>query len=149
MGKVETPKTLKKPGAPIEIADLSEVELIDRMDDLRQKRKPLDAESARLKKEYDELVEEVFKRLDATNSTGAKTKKASVSINETEVPVVKDIEAFVKWVSRTKNVHLFTASCISAPSWREICQLNPRHTPPPGTEVFTRRTLNHTSLKGT
>ena len=109
MGKVETPKALKKPGAPVEITDLSEGELIDRMDDLRQKRKPLDAESARLKKEYDELVEEVFKRLDATNSTGAKTKKASVSINETEVPIV---------------VHLFTAPCVSAPSWREICQLN-------------------------
>ena len=139
MGKMETAKTLKEPTIG---------ELIDRMDELRAKRKPLDAESKKLKEEYDEIAEQVMCMLEEAKSSGQKTKRASVSINETEVPVMKDIDAFVKWVVRTKNTHLFTASCVSAPSWREIVQLNPKHTPPPGTEVFTKKSLNHTSLKG-
>lgn len=139
MGKVETTKILSKPTIG---------ELIDRMDELRAERKLLDAESKKLKEEYDEIALQVIELLEKANSSGQKTKRASVSINETEVPVMKDIDAFVKWVVRTKNTHLFTASCVSAPSWREILELNPKHNPPPGTEVFTKKTLNHTSLKG-
>ena len=146
MGKAETAKTLTDPASVF--AKLSDGDLIDQMEALRQKRKPLDAESAKLKKDYDEIVEEVIRRLETSGSAGLKTKKASVSINETEVPVMKNIDAFVAWAKRTKNLHLFTASCVSAPSWREIVQLNSKHTPPPGTEIFTKRSLNHTSLKG-
>ena len=49
---------------------------------------------------------------------------------------------------RTGNTHVFTNSCVSSPAWREVIALNAKHTPPPGTEVFTKKNLNFRLIKG-
>lgn len=131
-----------KPEHPDPYAALNVGDLLEKMADVKLKRDKLSAQDKPLKEEYDALGEEVMRRLDKEGSTGQKSKRASASITEVDVPVLKDIESFTKWAVRTKNLHLFTSSCVSSPAWREIITLNPKHTPPPGTEVFTKRNLN-------
>ncbi len=139
---------MEKPEHPDPYAALNVGDLLEKMADVKLKRDKLSAQDKPLKEEYDALGEEVMRRLDKEGSTGQKSKRASASITEVDVPVMKDIEAFSKWAVRTKNLHLFTASCVSSPAWREIISLNPKHTPPPGTEVFTKRNLNFRLNKG-
>ena len=162
MAKLKTPA--KEETFEEKIEKLTVGELIDELEERRQKRKPLDAESKRLKDEYDQIAESIMIKLDKAKADGQKTKKASVSINASVVPVLKDVDTFVKWAVRTKNFHLFTSSCISSPSWREsvanLSKLNSEKeilemidsegklTLPPGTEFFKKRVLNHSSLKG-
>ena len=133
---------------PTPYAKLNIGDLLEQMADVKIRRDKLSAQDNPLKEEYDALSEEVMSRLDKEGSTGQKSKHASVSITEIDMPVMKDIEAFTKWATRTKNLHLFTASCVSSPAWREVIQLNARHTPPPGTEVFTKKNLNFRLNKG-
>lgn len=139
---------MEKPEHPNPYAKLNVGDLLEQMADIKIKRDKLSAQDKPLKEEYDALGEEVMRRLDKEGSTGQKSKRASVSITEIDVPVLNDIEAFTKWATRTKNLHLFTASCVSSPAWREVIQLNAKHTPPPGTEVFTKKNLNFRLNKG-
>lgn len=135
MGKIEHPN-------PNPNAALSEDELLEKMAGVKIERDKLSAKDKPLKEEYDAIGEELMRRLLARGTTGTKSKRASVSLTDVNVPVVKDVEAFARWALRTKNTHLFTSSCVSSPAWREIIELNPKHTPPPGTEVFTKTNLN-------
>lgn len=139
---------MNKPEHPNPYAKLNVGDLLEQMADVKIKRDKLSAQAEPLKEEYDALGEEVMRRLDKEGSTGQKSRRASVSITEIDVPVLNDIEAFTKWATRTKNLHLFTASCVSSPAWREVIQLNAKHTPPPGTEVFTKKNLNFRLNKG-
>ena len=139
---------MNKPEHPDPYAKLNVGDLLEQMADVKIKRDKLSVQDKVLKEEYDALGEEVMRRLDKEGSTGQKSKRASVSITEVDMPVMKDIEAFTKWATRTKNLHLFTASCVSSPAWREVIQLNAKHTPPPGTEVFTKKNLNFRLNKG-
>lgn len=138
MGKPETPNPYLK---------LSEDEILEKMADVKQERDKLSAKDKPLKEEYDALGEELMRRMDERNTTGTKSKRASASITETNMPVVKDVEAFARWALKTRNTHLFTSSCVSSPAWREVIELNPKHTPPPGTDVFTKRNLNFRLIK--
>lgn len=139
---------MNKPEHPNPYVGFNVGDLLEQMADVKIKRDKLSAQDKPLKEEYDALGEEVMRRLDKEGSTGQKSKRASVSITEIDVPVLNDIEAFTKWAMRTKNLHLFTASCVSSPAWREVIQLNAKHTPPPGTEVFTKKNLNFRLNKG-
>lgn len=159
MRKAKTPEPVEK--------EKTLGELIDQLEDIREKRRPLDAESKRLKEEYDEIAAKVIEMLETQKSDGQKTKRASVSISESVVPILKDADAFAKWAVRTNNVHLFTSSCISVPAWREqiviLSRVNSTNELlamskdeklakklklPPGTEYFQKKTLTHSSLKG-
>ena len=131
-----------KPEHPNPFADLTEEQILEKMADVKIKRDELTAKDKPLKEQYDAYGEELMRRLDERGTEGTKSKRASASITEIAVPVVKDVEAFARWALRTKHTHLFTASCVSSPAWREAIELNPKHTPPPGTEVFTKRNLN-------
>lgn len=139
---------MNKPEHPDPYAGFNVGELLEQMADVKIKRDKLSAQDKPLKEQYDALGEEVMRRLEKEGSTGQKSKRASASISEVDVPVLKDITAFAKWALRTSNVHLFTTSCVSSPAWREVIALNAKHTPPPGTEVFTKRNLNFRLNKG-
>ena len=139
---------MNKPEYPNPYEKLNVGDLLEQMADVKIKRDKLSAQDKVLKEEYDALGEEIMRRLETEGSTGQKSKRASVSITEIDMPVMKDIEAFTKWATRTKNLHLFTASCVSSPAWREVIAYNAKHTPPPGTEVFTKKNLNFRLNKG-
>jgi len=129
-------------------------DLINRLDEIRQERKPLDKKSNELKADYDEIVVQVMALLDASGTLKGSSAKATVSISEVDVPIFLKIDEsdsnsrvqFFKWAVRTGNLHMMTPSCISAPAFREVLQL--KGGCPPGIAVFTKRGLNHTSLKG-
>lgn len=123
-------------------------DLLEQMADIKIKRDKLSAQDKPLKEQYDSLGEEIMRRLESEGSTGQKSKRASVSITEIDVPVLNDITAFAKWALKTGNTHVFTSSCISSPAWREVIALNAKHTPPPGTDVFTKKNLNFRLIKG-
>ena len=139
---------MKKPEHPNPYVGFNVGDLLEQMADVKIKRDKLSAQDKVLKEEYDALGEEIMRRLETEGSTGQKSKRASVSISEIDVPVLNDIEAFTKWAMRTKNLHLFTTSCVSSPAWREVIAYNAKHTPPPGTEVFTKKNLNFRLNKG-
>ena len=137
-----------KPEHPNPYAGFNVGDLLEQMADIKIKRDKLSAQDKPLKEQYDSLGEEIMRRLESEGSTGQKSKRASVSITEIDVPVLNDITAFAKWALKTGNTHVFTSSCISSPAWREVIALNAKHTPPPGTEVFTKKNLNFRLNKG-
>ena len=139
---------MNKPEHPDPYAGLNVGELLEQMADVKIKRDKLSAQDKPLKEQYDALGEEVMRRLEKEGSTGQKSKRASVSISEVDVPVLNDITAFAKWALKTGNTHVFTSSCVSSPAWREVIALNAKHTPPPGTAVFTKKNLNFRLNKG-
>lgn len=137
-----------KPEHPNPYAGFNVGDLLEQMADIKIKRDKLSAQDKPLKEQYDSLGEEIMRRLESEGSTGQKSKRASVSITEIDVPVLNDITAFAKWALKTGNTHVFTSSCISSPAWREVIALNAKHTPPPGTDVFTKKNLNFRLIKG-
>lgn len=137
-----------KPEHPNPYAGFNVGDLLEQMADIKIKRDKLSAQDKPLKEQYDSLGEEIMRRLESEGSTGQKSKRASVSITEIDVPVLNDITAFARWALKTGNTHVFTSSCISSPAWREVIALNAKHTPPPGTDVFTKKNLNFRLIKG-
>ena len=139
---------MEKPEHPNPYAEFNVGDLLEQMADIKIQRDKLSAQDKPLKEQYDSLGEEIMRRLEIEGSTGQKSKRASVSISEVDLPVLNDITAFAKWALKTGNTHVFTSSCVSSPAWREVIALNAKHTPPPGTEVFTKKNLNFRLIKG-
>ncbi len=118
-------------------------DMIERMETLRIQRRELAAKDAPLKEEYDDLKRKVIEQLDKTKQTKAAWAGVTVSISETDVPVVKDAKALIKYIVREDLFHLFLAQPLSTPSWREAKGL--KGSDLPGTESFMKRDLKHSS----
>lgn len=113
--------------------------MIDDMKIIAQKRALLSAQDKELKAQQDELESMIMEAMDKQDTRVGEGKIAKASINESEVPTVKDWDAFFKWATRTKNTHLIQHH-ISAPSWREVRALKGAEIP--GIEAFKKRTLS-------
>lgn len=120
-------------------------ELIDELEELRRERKPFYDKAKHLKDDYDEVKGKIIALLDAQQSLKGASAKASVSISETPVPVVKDIEQLLRWIVKNKAWHLVLAQPLTTPAWREAVEK--KGSDLPGTETFVKRDLNHSSLK--
>jgi hypothetical protein len=119
-------------------------DIAERMEELRKQRKVLAAQDKPLKDEYDELAIKALDMLDATKQTKGGSKHATLTVSEVAVPKITDIAKLVAHISRNKLWHLFLAQPLTTPAWREAREL--KGTDLPGTEAFTKRGINHTSV---
>ena len=115
-------------------------ELAKLRDDKREATKVVDA----IDKEIALAQEMMFEKLDAQKSRKAEGLKASVSITDSIVANVTDWEALHEYIRKTKNFQLLQKR-VSDPAWRELGGLS-KGKGIPGTEAFTRRTLNVRSI---
>ena len=113
--------------------------MIDRAFELREYRRKLAAEDKALGEDLKHVEQQIIDKLDAEGTDRGASKKASVSISETEEPDVVDWDAFCAFAKRTGNMHLFQRR-VSAPAWRELRAKKKSEVP--GLEVFKKRSLN-------
>jgi hypothetical protein len=111
----------------------------DAMHDLREQRRALDAQSAELKKQYDELEIQLMDLLDKQQVTRGDGKNATVSITESVVPTVKDWDELWAYIFKNKAKQLMQLR-VSVEAWRELTALKQK--PLPGVESYTKRVIN-------
>lgn len=115
---------------------------------LREKKREMDKEVKAVEAEIAELTNIIFGLLDAQDSRKAEGKRASISVNYTEIASVKDWDAAIKFIGAGKRtdksayLHLVQHR-ISDPAYRELRGLG---VVIPGLEDFTKRSLSITSL---
>ena len=113
--------------------------LIDKMKTIAVERSVLSAKDKALSEEQKGLEQQIIELMDKQETRVGEGKIAKASIIESEEPTIEDWDAFTKWVTRTKNLHLIQRR-ISAPAWREIRALKKAEVP--GIGVFNKRSLN-------
>lgn len=121
--------------------------LIDKLEAVREKRRKLAEQDAKLKAEYDELDEEIKMRLAAEGMDKATGKKATVSISDVVVANVKDWDAFHAFIKKTGYFHLLQRR-VSDPAFRELLeQKGEKAMAKFGVEPFVKKNLNLRSVK--
>lgn len=112
--------------------------IIDAMYELREKRRVLEAESAKLEAEYKEQEELLMQRMEAEGTDKATGKKAGASITSGIVANVTDWEAVEKFIKRTGNFQLFQRR-VSDAAYRELMESKGAV---PGMEPFVKKRVN-------
>mgnify|MGYP000880783582 CR=1 FL=1 len=114
----------------------------------REEKRVMDKAVKALEGEIADLTETILGLLDAQDSRKAEGKRASISVNYTEISSTKDWDAAIKFIAagkrgdKTAYLHLVQHR-ISDPSYRELRAMG---VVIPGLEDFTKRTLSITSL---
>ena len=85
-------------------------QLIDRLDDTREKKRKLNEEIKKLDAQYGELEEQIKERLAAEGMDKATGKKATVSLSEEVVANVKDWDALCAYVKKDRLLPLVPTS---------------------------------------
>jgi len=112
--------------------------IADHLYELRERKRELEAQVAKIDAEYKEHEERLFERLDKEGTDAARGKRASVSITQGIVGNVEDWAEVEKYVKRTGNFQLFQRR-ISDASYRELLELKGAI---PGITPFTKKRLN-------
>lgn len=116
--------------------------MIDKLYDLREKKRELEAQIKVIDGEFDGIEEQVMSKLAAEQVDASRGSKASCSISKTVVANIVDFDALAKYVKKTGYVHLFQRR-ISDPAFRELLDQGKKV---PGLEPFTKSRLNLKSL---
>lgn len=114
----------------------------DKMWQLREDKRALDAKLKVVEGQIKELETTLFELLDAQDTRKAEGKKASVSIGEAVVANVEDWDALWPYIVKNKFFHLIQKR-VSDPGMRELWALKKVV---PGVQPFTKRTLSVRSL---
>jgi len=117
-------------------------EMIDNLQELREKKRSLEAEVAKVQGEFDAIEEQLLELLETQKVDGSKGKKASVSITRSVHANIKDFDALCKYVKKTGYFHLFQRR-LSDTAFRELLEQGKTV---PGLEPFTKTKLNLRSL---
>lgn len=115
---------------------------IDKMWQLREEKRALDASAKKIEAEIKNLEDSMFEQLDAQDTTKAQGKRASVSIGEVVVGNVEDWDSFWPYIAKNKFFHLVQKR-VSDPGLRELWAMGKKT---PGVTPFTKRTLKLLSL---
>lgn len=137
---LEKPSRSKAKAAPAKPLTLGAAS--DKVWQLREDKRVLDKQVKAIETEIAALTETIFGMLDEQDTRKAEGKKASVSVNYTEVGNVTDWDAFWPWIAKTKNFHLIQKR-VSDPGLREQWELGKKT---PGVVPFTKRSLSINSL---
>lgn len=114
----------------------------DKMWQLREDKRALDAKLKVVEGQIKELETTLFDLLDAQDTRKAEGKKASVSIGEAVVANVENWDALWPYIVKNKFFHLIQKR-VSDPGMRELWALKKVV---PGVQPFTKRTLSVRSL---
>ena len=120
----------------------------DKIYDLREKKREIDAELKAVETEITALTETIFGLLEEQDTRKAEGKRASISVNYAINPSTKNWDDTAKFIINGKRgdryayAHLLYKR-IAAPAYRELRSLG---VVIPGQEDFTNRTLSITKL---
>ena len=120
----------------------------DKIYDLREKKREIDAELKAVETEITALTETIFGLLEEQDTRKAEGKRASISVNYAINPSTKNWDDTAKFIINGKRgdkyayAHLLYKR-IAAPAYRELRSLGMVI---PGQEDFTNRTLSITKL---
>lgn len=117
-------------------------ENIDKLHDLRERKRALEAEIKVIDGEYDGIEEALMAQLASQGVTLSRGAKATASISTSIVAEIDDFDALCKFVKRTGYFHLFQRR-ISDPAFRELLE---QKGAVPGLKPFPKKKLNLKSL---
>ncbi|MGA0610025.1 hypothetical protein [Caldimonas sp. KR1-144] len=124
------------PSPPKTIGDL-----IDKLTEVKRERAALSKQDKVLKAQEDELDEALMDLLDASGTRGAAGQTASVSIQESVVPTLKNFELFAEFLYENRYLHLLNRA-LNAAACREVFE---KFGSIPGVEPFNKRSLRYTA----
>lgn len=111
---------------------------IDKLNDLREAKRKLEAEVKKIEEQYSELEEQLMEKMAAEGTDKGSGKNASASISSSVVGNVTDWEKFNGFVKKTGYFHLFQRR-LSDAAVRELFDQGKKI---PGCEPFTKKRLN-------
>lgn len=100
----------------------------------------------KLKKEVAESTDRLMAAMDAVGTLTAATRVKTATINETELANVKDWDKYHAWLRKQNRLYMLERRPAQA-AFREYLENSRGHKPPPGVEVFKKRTISLTSKK--
>lgn len=116
--------------------------LIDALDDAREVKRNLAAQTKDAETIYNELAAAIIIKMDAEDTRKGEGKKAGASITEVIIGQIDDFDTLTKYIKKTGYFHLFERR-ISAVAFRELYETKGVV---PGLVPFTKRNLNLRSL---
>lgn len=141
-------EVLEKPRTKSAKPALTLGQAADKIYDLREKKREIDAELKAVEAEITALTETIFGLLEEQDTRKAEGKRASISVNYAINPSTKNWDDTAKFIINGKRgdryayAHLLYKR-IAAPAYRELRSLG---VVIPGQEDFTNRTLSITKL---
>lgn len=108
----------------------------------KTKLKTAEARLEPLRERVHDLEVELLRALAEAKATGARGRKASVTISNQLVPTIEDWSAFEKFVISTKSLDLLQRR-VSTSAWRERLEAA---VPVPGVVPFSRTVIRSNSL---
>lgn len=141
-------EVLEKPRTKSAKPTLTLGQAADKIYDLREKKREIDAKLKAVEAEITALTETIFGLLEEQDTRKAEGKRASISVNYAINPSTKNWDDTAKFIINGKRgdryayAHLLYKR-IAAPAYRELRSLG---VVIPGQEDFTNRTLSITKL---
>ena len=115
---------------------------IDKMWDIREKKRNLEASIKDLDSQLATIEAELMADMEANGVDKMTGKHAGVSITSNTVAHVTDWDEMWKFIIKTKNTQLLQRR-VSDPAYRELLEMGKKV---PGAEAFTKKRLNLRSL---
>jgi hypothetical protein len=115
---------------------------IDKMWDIREKKRTLEASIKDLDGQLATIEAELMEDMEANGVDKMTGKHAGVSITSSTVAHVTDWDEMWKFILKTKNTQLLQRR-VSDPAYRELLEMGKKV---PGAEAFTKKRLNLRSL---
>ena len=112
--------------------------LIDELFLLREQRRKLAETDKSLQAQYADLEAKLIAALDLQETTQARGRSATATLNEEELATVTDWSQVHEFI-RSQNAFFLLQRRINSAAWREAAA--ERGEPIPGTTVFKRRTI--------
>lgn len=115
--------------------------LINRLHDLREAKRDLEAQASILSAEFEGLQQELMDRMQAAGVDKMAGSKATVSISKQIVASEVDWDKFWQYVFKNKASHLLQRRVADA-AYRELLATLPKGKQVPGVTPFERKTLS-------
>ena len=113
-------------------------ESIDRLYELREQKRDLNAAIADIDAQFEEIEANVLAKLQEIGVDSSKSKLASATISETVVPNVEDWDAFERYIIDTNQLFLLQRRT-SIAAYRDLLQAGETI---PGVSPFTKTSLS-------
>ena len=121
-------------------------ELVDLLWEERERKRQLNEHLKTVEAGIDALSSELIERMEKEGLDRASGKAASIAVTPSVQPNITDWDEFLKFIVRTKNLHLLQRR-ISPDPWRELMEAKGgRPDSVPGTVAFIKKTLNLRTL---
>jgi hypothetical protein len=117
---------------------------IDKLNEIRERKRKWLEKVAACEVEYDELEQALLGKLDADGIEKATGRDASVSVSMSVVGNTTDWDALNAFIHKHKYYHFYQRR-LSDPALRELWDAGKKI---PGVEAFTKRRLNLRTTKG-